>query len=240
MRIALLVAALAGTASAQPAAPRELDQLAETARHIARDGQCAALPTIASHVRALDADYYAHVFVLDPAVAACLGAPPSAHPADPVDRKSSGVAIALSFGTTAAGGLMLLAAGHRSGSDPGEGPIVVAGLAAFAIGPTVGHIYAGRIWSTGLAIRLAGASAGVVGATMVLGCVDRCDHPDQADVGAGLFLAGAAAYGLGMLYEIASADVAARDYNAAHAAVTLAPLRSRDGLIPGLAVAGRW
>ncbi len=46
----------------------------QAAAALARDGHCATVKTIANQVRSLDEDYYSRVFVLEPAIAACLSA----------------------------------------------------------------------------------------------------------------------------------------------------------------------
>ncbi len=235
MRSLLLVLALAGVASAQPA--REVERLAQTARNLARDGQCEAVASVAQRVQALDRDYYDHVFLLDPAFAVCLAAQPSRD--ELPEPKSEGVAVGLSLGITAGGGLLLVAGAHASSI---QGPALTVGLLALAIGPTTGHIYAGHTWSTALGVRIASVGTGLLGAMMVLSCIDRCQGSaaTSADVGAGVFLASAFVYGGATLVEIATAQGTAREYNASHAAVTIAPLRTRDGTLPALAITGRF
>ena len=203
------------------------EQLTQTARNVARDGRCEALPAIADRVRALDADYYATVYAVDPVIAACthvdahlqLGGPPSVTPLSPIraaapvrigDPKSPDTALGLSLGTTAAGlGLMI------AGSKIDNGALGGLGAVMFLIGPTTGHTYAGDTFNGGLGIRSAGLLSSVLGLAMAF-CFDGCNQSTQRSVGAVMFYGGALLYIGGSLYEIGTAPSAAHRYNREH------------------------
>lgn len=153
-------------------------------------------------------------------------------PAQPVEMKSPNLAVAISFGATAAGGLLMYA-GDRFHAEP----VTAAGLFAFAIGPTTGHFYAGRVWSTSLGVRLASAGGMALGLAMVLPCIENCSNETMADAGGVLLLASAITYSGATLMEIATAEAAARETNVTY---TIAPLRARDGTVPGFAIAGHF
>ena len=150
------------------------------------------------------------VLVLALVTATAHAEPPSLTPTvpDAVDDKSPAVALALSAGTTLAGiGMMAAGDGNRSAG------LTTAGLVAFAIGPTVGHAYAGHLFNPGLGVRALGAVAGVAGAVTILACgLDEC-HGGSADAGVALLYGGGALIAAGSLYEIVTAPRAATEHN---------------------------
>ncbi|MBV8758495.1 MAG: hypothetical protein JO257_14515 [Deltaproteobacteria bacterium] len=213
---------LAATAHAETA-----EQLTQTARNVARDGRCEALPAIGDRVRAIDPEYYARVYALDPVIAGCAhldarlqaGGPPgmtalrTVEPAPPVpvgSPKSPATAVWMSLGVTA-GGLGLAALGGNLRVPA----ISTAGSLAFVIGPTTGHIYAGHTANAGLAARGIGALAGFVGAILIVSCIDGCSN-NNGDLGAGLFIGGGLLYVGGAIYEIADSADAVHRYNREH------------------------
>jgi len=218
-----------------------VEELTETARNVARDGRCEALPALGERVRAIDPDYYARVFAVDPVIAGCtaidirlqVGTPPAltrptlidAAP-EPVGPKSPTTALALSAGVTAAG-LGLFALGDHQHVDA----LSATGALVFAIGPTTGHIYAGQPLSAGLGVRALGMAASLGGILTLAGCgFDEC-HGGDATAGVGLFYGGAIAFVAGGLYEIATAPSGAKDYNRRHGlAVTVVPTGRGLGL----------
>jgi hypothetical protein len=164
-----------------------------------------------------------------------LGASSSPTARDSDERSPVGAGV-LSAGTTL-GGALALVAGVRSGDRTEE----ALGAVAFAVGPTVGHWYAGERWSSGLGLRLGGAVAGAAGVGIALTCTSDA-RDSSCSVGNDLMLAGAALYVVGAVYEIATAPGAAHDHNlrVRDATFTVAPLASRDGAVPGLVLAGRF
>lgn len=221
------------------------DELTQTAHNVARDGRCEALPAIGARVRALDPDYYARVYAIDPVIAGCthvdvrlqLGGPPSLTPIRVVaptpvpvgSPKSPDTALGLSLGVTA-GGLGLMIAGGKWN----EPAIATTGAILFTVGPTTGHIYAGHTLSGGLAARGIGVLASVVGFAMAF-CLDNCQNDSSEQVGEVLFVGGGLLYIGGGLYEIATAPEAAHRYNREHAfEATIVPTGN------GVALAGRF
>ena len=221
MKALAVLVLLVATAHAETA-----EQLTQTARNVARDGRCEALPAIGDRVRALDPDYYARVYALDPVIVGCAhvdarlqaGGPPGMTPIHltqpaivPVGSpKDPATAVWLSLGVTA-GGLGLVALG-----DSLKVPaITTTGSIAFVIGPTTGHIYAGHTANAGLAARGIGTLAAFVGAIFIVSCIDGCSN-GNGDTGAVLFVGGGLLYVGGGIYEIATAADAVHTYNREH------------------------
>jgi len=241
MKALVVLLLLASTAHAETP-----EQLTQTARNVARDGRCEALPAIGDRVRALDPDYYARVYAVDPVIAGCmhvdvrlqLGGPPSLTPirvAAPAPApigapKSADAALGLSLGMTA-GGLGLMIAGGKWN----EPTISTTGTILFLVGPTTGHIYAGHTLNGGLAARAIGVVAGIAGLGLVLSCFDDCGTDNNSDVGGVLLIGGGLLYVGGGLYEIATAPDAAHRYNREHGfEATVVPTGN------GIALAGRF
>src|SRR5262245_1339169 len=75
-----------------------------------------------------------------------------------IEEKSPTTAIGLSLGLTVGGlGAMMLASKPDNG-ETFNGALSTAGAVAFLVGPTAGHVYAGKAWNNGLAARLGGGS----------------------------------------------------------------------------------
>ena len=120
-----------------------------------------------------------------------------------------------------------------------------AGSLVALIGPTSGHIYAGKTWNPGLKWRLISLGAltvtGVVFITAAFssGGSEGSDNEGTLAVLAIGVIASAAGYLAATVYEIATAPDAARAHNhrSANVIVTIAPVLGRE---PGLAVIGRF
>ena len=143
-------------------------------------------------------------------------APLPASPETTVTWKSPAVAGVLSIGVTLAGLGLVAGAGlivtHDDDSRIAIG-LAVTGEASFVLGPTTGHIYAGRAWNTGLKWRLISVGT-FMGSLMIgTGCVECSgDHPVvvASIVGMGASVIGLAA---ATIYEMADAPGAARRAN---------------------------
>lgn len=169
---------------------------------------------------------------------------PVARPADAPPTVSPGTALGLSLGVTLAGvGLVALGGAAiddvDAPSDAAAG-VIVAGVAAAAVGPTVGHWYARDAWTRGLATRLGGAAAIAAGFAMMDTMCDERDPCGGADdtVGTALFALGVTAIVVGTVDDIVTAPGAARRHNAAERRVTVTPTLSPRQA--GLAVAGTF
>lgn len=138
------------------------------------------------------------------------------------DDKSGGVAIALS-GLSTAGAIVALATADKVHHEGMQKGMVVGGLLGLAVGPTLGHLYAGHPWNTGLQIRLASLASGTVGLALFAASDPFGSSPNEgmATVGAVLVVASAIAYGAGTFYEIVTSTDAPRRRK--NRSVTLAP-----------------
>ncbi len=174
-------------------------------------------------------------------------APPAAH-------KQTRTAMWLTLGTMAAGA-GLFALGEAMYQQPGcynscvpQQGIAVVGGAALLVGPSIGHIYAGHTWNTGLAIRASGIATfglGMLAASRCFGYpgigAPSASEQRACNTGSMAAVLGAVATAVGTVTEVATTPSAVDDYNRAHASLTLAPIRAQDGSIaPGLAFAGQF
>jgi len=219
---ALLVTALL-LASSSAVHAESVGDLTRTARSLARQGHCASMQTVGDRVRAIDDDYYRQVFSVDPVIRACsqLAVP------DPTDAgagagkdhlKSGDTALALSAGVFA-GGVLALVLATKTQSAEQVTTLALAGLAGIAIGPTLGHAYAGDTWNTGLQIRLASVAVGAVGVVVIAkSCppFGSCPDPGSGDLGAAMVLGGMIGLAVGTVYEIVDARGAATRANHRH------------------------
>ncbi|MBL8623286.1 MAG: hypothetical protein JNK64_18385 [Myxococcales bacterium] len=185
--------------------------------------------------------------LLLPATALAQSSPPAAPVAAPAPTDAAEVspntALGLSVGVTLAGvglvGLGWNALDSAASTGPVPEVLLGAGVAAVGLGPTVGHWYAGRVMTRGLATRLAGTAA-VLGGAALLIADSACDDCERPDVSAGDLLMGlgVAAIVVGTVDDIVSAPGAARRTNAAQRRVTVTPTISPRQA--GLAVAGTF
>ncbi len=162
-----------------------------------------------------------------------------AHAGPPVsDEKSPQTALGLSAGVFAGGAIALVAARLAENESSGlRGTLAVAGLAGIAIGPMLGHAYAGDAWNTGLQIRLGSLAVVGVGAVVVVtSCLFKPSDPPGCGIGGGLAVIGLFGLAVGTVFEIVDAPAAARRANARHLQVipTVGPG------IAGASIAGQF
>jgi hypothetical protein len=112
-------------------------------------------------------------------------------------------------------------------------PMMGAGVAAMVFGPSLGDWYAGKLWTHGLELRLAGGTALALGAATFVGSA-LGSNDGGALVGGSLALAGGAAIIVGTAYDVWGAHDAAREHNRSHHRIAVVPA-SR-----GLAVVGTF
>ncbi len=178
-----------------------------------------------------------------PRPAPLVAAPGTTEPVVPLDepksprtaRLLSGAGPLLSLGVVTAGGLIA-----GSGSSPahwrqdvGTG-IAWVGVASLPFAPSFGHWYAGDYLTPGLGLRALGIGLFVGGAanfTLRFDCADiDCPPAKDNTLGGTLMLLGIASYTTGWIYDVATADRAAREYNRDHATrLSVAPTAIRTG-----------
>ena len=232
--LVLLLATAIATSTAL--AETDTERLRASADTAAEIGQCEHVAAIGQRVQALDPDYYAMVFAVDPALAACLATPmppPVESPRPTGDRLNPWTAILASAIPTVAGIAFAIAA-----DTPHHYQLGYVAAPLILVGPTVGHIYAQQPWSAALGVRLAAVGSGLIGGLMVtFSCLDTCgDGKGERD---GLILLGASAfvYTVASIYEIATAGRAAERTNRERGYdVVVAPMVMTHTVGAGLAV----
>jgi hypothetical protein len=162
------------------------------------------------------------------------------------DAKNPSTAVLLSLGVPLAGVATL----GLTDSDGGR----MLGLAAIYFGPSTGQWYAGQLGGLGLGLRAVGGVSMVYGLVKVLDSAEECDfdydgscaanesnRQHNADIGAGLMIAGAGLWLGSSIYDIVLAKRAAESWNVRHG-VTLSPgLVGTSGTkTPGLFVSARF
>jgi hypothetical protein len=108
------------------------------------------------------------------------------------------------------------------------------------ISPSFGEWYSGQFLTWGMGIRA--VSTGVMFGAIANACFDECDGQNQTGVETA-FVLGALGYGVGMIYDIATAPRIARKYNDNHRArVIVAPTAypTATGPAPGMMVSGSF
>ena len=271
-----LDAAPANPPAASSETDRQQTVLTRTAQSLARRGQCDVVAAIGARVVAMDAEYYEHVFWADPDIARCqerLPSPasrdlamtprdlptaprdpstaprdPSTAPRDPSTApRDPSTALWLSLGMTL-GGVGLIAAAVASHDSAITGMLGTVGALGVIAGPSLGHVYAGRLWNRGLELRLYGLGTAAIGWMLELvvlyNCIDgRCPaaYAFALYAGAGHIAVGGLAYFGGTVHEIFSAPSAARRYNSEHgigSSVMIVPFVTRSAT--GLSLSARF
>ena len=147
------------------------------------------------------------------------------------DEKSEGAALAMSTVPVVAAVVISIASADSAfDDDPSTGMKVLAGgaLVGVTLGPSFGHWYSGEIVSTGLLIR-GGAIATGIGAGFAL-------ESGRDDLGVALGTVTMLGFATGVVWDIATARRAAREYNAS-VQTTIVPL---TGDTTGVEVAGAF
>lgn len=150
------------------------------------------------------------------------------------EAKSETTAFTLSLGGTLASA-SLMAYGLSRPAASGVAMFDI-GLLSTLITPSLGHFYAGDIWTAGLGMRAAGGAVALVGVAQALGCLDTEDTCNFVGGGGLALTAGGVLAAAGAFYDIATAPKAARRYNAKH--VSLVP--ASPGANVGLSIAGQF
>jgi hypothetical protein len=157
-------------------------------------------------------------------------------------QKANGLAVA---GALAAPVAIVAGVALGEAAEPGEGAAIgyLAGLAVAVVAPSAGHWYAGRATTRGMALRAVGATAFTVGSVGALACLD--DHDGAGDpflcesevILPLMILAGPILYVSGVVWDLVTADDAARAWNREHG-LHLTPTIVHGA--PGLAIGGRF
>jgi hypothetical protein len=135
------------------------------------------------------------------------------------------------------------AASGAAHNDAAMQVALAASGVAFVLAPSAGHWYAGKTFSTGLVLRLAGAGAAVVGFGIAAPCLPEECFKNEGEIGGTILLAGAALIVAGTVWDLVTADDEARSWNDRHGLdLQLAPtlVSTGRGTAPGLAVVGSF
>lgn len=127
----------------------------------------------------------------------------------PPELKDPSTAVVLSVGGTAASATLFLV-----GVKAENGALAAAGLISSLVTPSAGEIYAGRLGTPGLVLRLVSAGVAVAGVQEAFKCFlesSSCQH--DPELAGALIVAGGIGYASGILYDIATAGRTADDYN---------------------------
>lgn len=148
----------------------------------------------------------------------------------PADEKSFWTAYFLTAGTMAAAGA-IGALGEETTNRRLRNTAGVIGVTGIVLGPSMGHFYLGRSFTTGLGLRL--GSMGVVAALAVA-------DPQLEHAGTVAGLVGAVGmFATGALLDLVTLPGAVRRYNREHR-LHLAPLVTPSGNATGLALGGTF
>jgi len=163
--------------------------------------------------------------------------PALAQPAhEPPQEKSEQTAFGLSLAGTAVPLAITIAA---VSTDQDE--LALAGAAGMLLGPSLGHWYAGRVVTGGLALRAGGTALMFVGALQALGHTLCHGHEDDCGGdGSALLIGGAAAFVGGTIYDVATAGRQARRWNEKHFDLAPMVVRGASGKAPGFGIAGTF
>ena len=135
-------------------------------------------------------------------------------------HKSPEEALALSGGVTLLSGILVAA----TAEDDHLSPMTAIGIGGLALGPSLGHLYAGEYITGGLALRAAGLTAAILGYREAASCSSGdCNAP----AGVTVALLGAGAFAAGILWDVATAPRAARRWNERRG-TTIAPVITDD------------
>lgn len=150
--------------------------------------------------------------------------------------KSETAALVWSLGGTlvpaAAGGVFLAFGSRSQGREGSEAVPILLLIAGPLIGPSLGHMYAGRTGRGLATIGLRAAlSAGGLVAALAICPFDGCSTDESAQAGT-VFLAAAGLVAASIVYDVVTAPASARWYNARHRSASFRPtfINGRPGL----------
>ncbi len=141
-------------------------------------------------------------------------------------------ATKVSVGLTAVGGVVALPLLFVE-SSPARNVVLASAVTAFAVGPSVGHLYAGELWNRGLPMRLGGA------ALVTAGLAWEKEDPGGSSLGACLFTAGYLTYFAGVYVELRSIRAHVSTLNDQRYTIGISKL----SIVPtgrGLSLSGAW
>jgi hypothetical protein len=186
-----------------------------------------------------------HRLAVVPVVVLVLAARVAA--ADPNDARSPDLGLELSAGGTAASaglivGGLVLADQAPSSRDAGYS-IALVGLASTLVTPSLGEWYGGRVFTTGLGLRLAAVAVTALGVSQLSICFDECSGTHNNSAAGALIAIGLTSYAVGIGWDIATAPSTVRESNAQRHRLVLTPsivTTPSGGAAYGLGVDGKF
>jgi hypothetical protein len=155
-----------------------------------------------------------------------------AYPAPAEGPKSAWTAGMLSLAATVAPPLLAtMVYGNRSENER-EDVVGKIALASVMIGPSVGHIYAGKFLTIGLGVRVAGFAVAM-----------SATQSDDLGDALGRIMIGGILLASGAIADLATVGKSVNEYNAEHARIvpTVTPVMDPNGSIrPQVGLAGRF
>lgn len=109
----------------------------------------------------------------------------------------------------------------------------IVGGAAFLVGPSLGHLYTGSVKNRGLATRVVGLVVAGIGGLLMSGSNDFGTFL----LGGAIGIAGGTTLVVGTLMELSTTRDDARTF---HARLSVAPIATRTGAVPGLVLGARF
>ena len=143
-------------------------------------------------------------------------------------KKTPAVGTLLALAGTATPIIVLASASGRDQDSVVDG-VLLAGLTAILL-PSAGHWYAGKFFTPGMAIRAVGGGVATLGLVAVVG-------GDGEEPGTAITF-GLIGLGIGVIYDVATANLAVDDWNTRQVQVAPAVLKTGDGY--GVGLAGRF
>jgi hypothetical protein len=211
---------------------------------------CAGVPCVVIEVLLKIAIAAASILLsLAVGVAAQPASPPLAAAPEPPVRAgaplSEDVALSLSIGGTVASWGLLIGSVYLADRSTGAAVLSgTAGVAGVVIAPSLGHRYAGKLFTRGMKARLIGGLTAVVGLAVIVAQSnifegDPADHPvGDSTAGKLIALAGAGLIVAGTIDDVITAPRRVRRHNRGLRDVAVAPLAASGAA--GLAVGGRF
>jgi hypothetical protein len=196
--------------------------------------------------------YYDVVRAIPLLLVLCVAGRADANSVRPVDPpKSPRIGFALAVGSTVGGVGLLALADHLSSfdhtSDFDDG-LQFAGGALVLLGPSAGQFYVGRVATLGLGVRFVAASAFLFAGAFdppavkcVVSSPSSCATPDDS-TSAGIRIVSATVFIVGAAYDVMTAPGDIKSYNDDwfDARLTLAPIKSGVGYLPGIGIVGQF
>jgi hypothetical protein len=177
---------------------------------------CACAPAIArlSRARALQ-----FILAMKVVIIVLLALSSIAHAEPQPERKSRGIALALAAAGTIVPGVVI-----GAGFDQKNTMMILGGTGTLMLSPSLGHWYAGEVFTTGMGVRIVGGGLALLSAAYL----------STGDSGSNFLgftlIGGVSLLATGTLMDVIAAPRAVDDWNAEHVEVTVVKTGNGYGL----------